>query len=158
MSWTKHQLVSQALEEIGYAGYIYDIDSNILTSIMSRLDAMLGMWNTLGIVTGYPLISGRSTGSLEDDTCLEDGAIAAVYLNLAIAIAPMFGKTIQPETKQAAKVAYTALTSKLAMPNEMNKTDGLPKGAGNKQYSRFNFYQPDQQKVSTGTGTTIELS
>lgn len=136
MAWTKREFVVQAFEEIGFSSYVFDAAPEQLNSVLRRLDAMLARWNANGIRLGYPLPSSPSDSSLNESTNVPDACVEAVYLNLAIAIAPSFGKTVAQETKQAAKAAYDALLNKLAEPMEMQLNTSIPSGAGNK-YGRF---------------------
>ena len=57
MSWTKRQFINAALEEIGLASYVFDIQPEELESALRRLDAMMADWNAKGIRIGYPLSS-----------------------------------------------------------------------------------------------------
>lgn len=138
MGWTKRDFVVQAFEEIGYASYIYDAMPEQLESVLRALDAMMATWNAKGIRIGYPLPSSPNDSSLNEETNVPDAANEAVYLNLACRIGPRFGKTLQQESKQAAKDAYDALLIKLAMPIKMQYPQTLPSGAGNKPW-RTNY-------------------
>ena len=60
---------------------------------------------------------------------MPDSANEAIYLNLAIRIAPGYGKVISPSTMANAKNALNGLQSISAKPDEMQIT-GLPRGAG----------------------------
>jgi hypothetical protein len=134
MGWTKREFVVQAFEEIGYTSYIYDAMPEQLQSVLRRLDAMMATWNAKGIRIGYPLPSSPNNSDINEQTNVPDAANEAIYLNLAIRIAPMIGKTIQQETKQAAKAAYDALLIKTAHPLQMQYPGTLPAGAGNKPW------------------------
>mgnify|MGYP000165071707 CR=1 FL=1 len=103
MSWTKRQFVDQAFEEIGYASYTFDLEPEQLQAAMRRLDSMMATWNGRGIRVGYPLPATPGAGDLDDLTDVPDYANEAIYLNLAIRIAPTVGKAVSRETKVAAK-------------------------------------------------------
>ena len=130
MSYTKRQLITQAFEEIGY-GYPYDVHPDQLQSAMRRLDAMMATWNGKGIRVGYPIPSSPESGSLDDETNVPDYINEAIYLNLAIRIAPGYGKMASLELKQSAREAFNVVLSKNTMPKERQLKD-LPAGAGNK--------------------------
>ena len=133
MSWTKRQFVSQAYEEIGYASYQYDLDPEQLQSAMRKMDSMLATWYTKGIQLGYPIPSSPENSDLDEETSVPDSANEAIYLNLAIRLAPSLGKMVMPETKLAAKAAYDAIAANAAVPQEQQIT-GLPRGAGSKYW------------------------
>lgn len=132
MSWTKRQLVEQAFEEIGLASYVFDLTPEQLQSAMRRMDAMISTWMTKGILLGYPIPLNPQNASLDDNSNIPDDSVDAVYQNLAIRIAPSFGKQISMDLKASAKMAYDSLLMKAAFPIEMQYEGTLPLGAGNK--------------------------
>ncbi len=133
MSWTKRQFIAQAYEEIGYASYQYDLDPEQLQDAMSTMDSMVATWYTKGIQLGYPIPSSPENSDLDEETSVPDSANEAIYLNLAIRLAPSLGKMVMPETKLAAKAAYDAIAANNAIPQEQQIT-GLPRGAGSKYW------------------------
>ncbi len=133
MSWTKRQFVNQAYEEIGFASYQYDLQPEQLQSAMRKMDSMVATWYAKGIQLGYPIPSSPENSDLDEETTVPDSANEAIYLNLAIRLAPSIGKMVMPETKLAAKAAYDAIAANAAVPNEQQIT-GLPRGAGSKYW------------------------
>jgi len=134
MPWTKRQFVNQAFEEIGLASYVFDLGPEQLQSALRRLDAMMATWNGKGIRIGYPLPSSPGSSDLDDDTNVPDSANEAIYTNLAIRLAPTYGKQVMPETKMVARSAYNELLMRNAMPPEMQLPGHMPAGAGNKPW------------------------
>lgn len=134
MSWTKRQFVVQAFEEIGYAGYVYDLEPEQLQAAMRRLDAMLATWNGRGVDIGYPLPSSPEQADLDEETEVPDWAAEAIYLNLAVRLGPTVGKMVPMETKVAAKAAYNQVLQQVVMPNQMRFPSSMPAGAGNKPW------------------------
>lgn len=134
MSWTKRQFVEQAYEEIGYAGYVFDLEPEQLQSAMRRMDAMLATWNAKGIRIGYPLPSSPQNSDLDDETNVPDSANEAIYTNLALKIAPTVGKAVSQDTKVSAKAAYDTLLMLAAVPPEMQLPNTMPSGSGNKPW------------------------
>lgn len=136
MSWTKRQFVEQAFEEIGYASYVFDLQPEQLQVALRRLDGLLASWNGRGIRLGYPLPSSPQLSDLDEDSNVPDAANEAIYLNLAIRLAPTVGKTVSMETKRSAKLAYTQLLSRHTQPRADRPLDRMPLGAGNKPWRR----------------------
>ena len=134
MSWTKRQFVEQAYEEIGYAGYVFDLEPEQLQSAMRRMDAMLATWNAKGIRIGYPLPSSPQNSDLDDETNVPDSANEAIYTNLAIRLSPPIGKTISAETRMVAKDSFNTLLILAAVPPEMQLPNTMPAGSGNKPW------------------------
>ena len=141
MSWTKRQFVQQAFRKAGLAAYVFDLTPDQLDSAMRDMDSMLATWNAKGIRLGYPVPTSPENSDLDQETNVPDSANEAIYLNLAIRIAPDFGKMIPPEVKVGAKLAYDALLSRAAMPMEM-QLPSMPSGAGNKPWRTENPFLP----------------
>lgn len=158
MGWTKRKFVTQAFEEIGYAAYIYDAMPEQLESVLLTLDAMMATWNAKGIRIGYPLHLSPENNLLDEETIIPDSANEAIYTNLAIRIAPRFGKTVQAETKRAAKEGFNALLTKVIQAPEMQLPHTMPLGSGNKPWRRTN--QPFVKKPDDGilTGLDSEIN
>ena len=132
MGWTKRQFVTQAFDEIGLAAYVFDLTPEQLQSALRRLDAMLASWNAKGIRLGYPIPGSPQDSNIDADTDVPDSANEAIYSNLAVKLAPSFGKTVSAETKASAKMGYDTLLSLAAMPMEMQLPGSMPSGAGSK--------------------------
>lgn len=135
MSYTKDQLVNGALEEIGIAAYEFDISAESAESALLRLDAMMMQWDARGIHLSYP-IGDPGTTSLTEDSNIPAAAWEAVITNLAIRIAPSYGKTVSIDTKIVAKNALNTLLIASTQPRKM-QLNSLPSGAGYKQGNTF---------------------
>ena len=135
MSWTKRLIILQALEEIGISSYAFDSTAGQLQSALRQLDMMMGVWVENGLIfepDPYPLSTDPSVGDLDEDTFAPAEAISAMYLNLALQLAPSYGKEVNRRTIISAKMAYTTLIANYAV--------GIPhslgtflKGAGSKR-------------------------
>lgn len=142
MGYTRRDFVNGALEEIGLASIAFDATADELVGAMRRLNAMMAEWNARGIRIGYPIPSGPNSGELDDETNVPDSAWEAVTLNLAIRIAPSYGKQVLPATMTGAKRAFNALLNLHAQPAEM-QLPVMPAGAGNKPWRYDGTYLPD---------------
>lgn len=158
MSYTKRQFIELAFDEIGL-GYPYSINSDQYEPALKKLDAMMAQWNAKGIRVGYPIPSSPENSDIADETNVPDSANAAIYLNLAIRIAPSFGKQLSIETKQYAKQSYNTLLSITTMPQERQIT-GLPKGAGNKPYrlGGSDFMPPPTDPLLAGQDGELDFN
>lgn len=142
MGWTKRQFVEQAFEEIGLAAYVYDLTPEQLQSALRRLDAMMAGWGANSIRIGWPMPSTPDASDLDADTKVPDVANEAIYLNLALRMAPGFGKVLSPDTKADADAAYSNLLNQTAAPTpERQFPNTLPRGAGTKPWRSFNSNQ-----------------
>lgn len=159
MGYSKRQFVSAALEEIGLSSYIFDLQPEQLESAMRRLDGMMADWNGKGIRLGYPLPGSPQDSMLDEPTGVPDSANEAIYTNLAIRLAPSYGKAVMPETKANANNSYNTILSRACMPPQMQLPSSLPLGAGNKPW-RFDdpFLRPPIDPVLAGPDGHIEYN
>lgn len=140
MGYTKRQFVTGAFEEIGLADYVFDLQPEQLQSAVRRLDSMMMEWNAQGIRLGYPIASSPQDSDLDTETNTPDSAWEAVITNLAIRIAPGYGKAVSPDTKVSAKGAYNILLQRATYPLEQQLPSTMPIGQGNKPWRWDNPY------------------
>lgn len=108
MPWTKRHIVSEAFAEIGKGSYTFDMQPEEYQMALRRLDAMMATWGAAAnIRIGYS--GGNGFGEVSDETEVPDWAVSAMYLNLAISLAPAYGKTVSPDTKINAKQALDSI-------------------------------------------------
>jgi len=143
MSYTKGELVSAAFEEIGIAEYEFDISPEQVESGIRRLDMMMATWASKKISLSFP-ISKLENSYPSDDSNIPDWAWEAVVTNLAIRIAPSFGKSVSPDTKVIAKESYNAMLAKFSKPREI-QFSSMPKGAGYKTTDQR--FTPDPEEI-----------
>jgi hypothetical protein len=160
MGWTKRQFVAQAFDEIGLASYVFDLTPEQLQSALRRLDTMLSSWNAKGIRLGYPLPSSPQDSDLDEQTNVPDSANEAIYTNLAIKLAPSYGKQVLPDTKSTAKESYNTLLSIAAMPNQQQMPSTMPFGSGNKPWRTYDnpFVRPPIDHVLAGGDGRIDFN
>lgn len=149
MGYSKRQFVAAAFEEIGLASYAFDLQPQQFESALRRLDAMMASWNALGIRLGYPLPSSPQFSDLDAQSEVPDSANEAIITNLAIKLAPGYGKQVMPETKATAKETYNTLLSRAAVPMEQQLPSTMPSGAGNKPWRVYDdpFLRPPVDPV-----------
>lgn len=134
MSWTKREIITQAFGELGLASYVFNLTAEELQDAMRRLDTMMGLWATRNIIFDpvYPQPATYGEGDIDDDTNAPDDALEPMYLNLAIRMAPSFGKTPSPDTRAVAKAGYTTMLGQYVVGTQVS-LKGTIKGAGAKQ-------------------------
>ena len=159
MSWTKREFINQAFNEIGLASYVFDLTPDQLQSALRQMDSMMAEWNARGIRISYPLPSTPSESSLDSLTNVPDSANAAIYKNLAVMLAPAYGKTSSPDTKADAKGSLGVLESLSATPPIMQFKGTLPLGAGNKSWigNRGPFVEAPSIYIEAGPDTVLDF-
>lgn len=158
MGYSKRQFVTAALEEIGLASYVFDLQPEQLEFAMRRLDAMMADWNGKGIRLGYPLPGSPQDSDLDEQTLVPDSAFEAIICNLGIRLAPSYGRQVMIETKATAKQAYDILLQRATYPLEKQLPAQMPSGAGNKPWRMYDnpFVRPPYQPVDAGPDGPIE--
>jgi len=160
MGWTNRDIINQAFEEIGLAGYVFDLQPQQIESAVRRLDAMMATWNGKGLRLGYPVPNSPGSGDPDENTNVSDMAVEAMILNLAVRIAPIYGKTVSPDTKATAKGAYNQLMAQAARPIEMQRDAySIPAGAGHKGWrdSRDPFLVQPTDELQAGPDSLLEF-
>lgn len=133
MSWTKREIITQAFAELGLASYVFNLTADELQDAMRRLDTMMALWTARNVIFDpvYPQPATYGAGDLDDDTNAIPEAIEPMYLNLAIRLAPSFGKAPSPDTRAAAKSGYNTLLAQYVVGAQVS-LQGTIKGAGAK--------------------------
>lgn len=135
MSWTKKQLAKLAFSELGLARYAYDLRPEQWQEAVAVMESMVAAWNEEGIRIGFSVSSDPESVDPDVASGIPDWANRPVYMNLAIALAPRYGKTPSSFTAAAARSGYDALALRMAMPVGRQLPAGTPVGAGNKPWS-----------------------
>lgn len=160
MGWTKFELIGSAFEEIGLAAYEFDLTSEEQASALRRADALAASWNALGIRIGYALPSTPGGSDINDQSGITDDAYEAFYTNLAVRLAPTFGKTVSQDTRIAAKQSYDALLARVsANPPEVQLPGTMPAGAGNRRFRGTirPFLTPPTRAIQAGPDADLEF-
>ena len=133
-SWTKREIILQALEEIGIHSYEYDSTAEDLQSALRQLNSMMGTWINDSIVFDpeYPLSTTIADTNIDADTNAPAEAIEPMYLSLAARLAPNYGKAASPDTKLNARIGFTGLLRNYVASDEYSLGRFL-RGAGAKR-------------------------
>jgi len=159
MSWTKKEIIEQAFDTIGLASYNFDLEPEQFESALKKLDAMFGTWNGYGIRLAYPTHDTPANSDITSDSEIPDWAFEAAYLNLAIRIAPSYGKAISPDVKQFAKSAYNNILNKTTQIKEYQIQD-LPRGQGSKywRYAGSRTLPKADEPLTDGSNEEIDFN
>ncbi|MDB4278434.1 packaged DNA stabilization gp4 family protein [Deltaproteobacteria bacterium] len=159
--WTKRQLIEQAFDELGLADYVFQLGPQPLESAMRKMDAMMGAWNAKGVRLGYPIPTSPDNSDLDDSSGLPDSANEAVFLNLAIRLAPSYGKVVSVATRQFAKLSLDGLMGLSGVPAQLQPRQGTVAGAGhwNNRRGRLTnpFLSPPNDPLLAGNDGEIVL-
>jgi len=159
MSYTKRQFIEAGFEEAGLAAYFFSLTPDQLQSALRRLDGMMGTWDGKGIRIGWPLTTSPENSDLDTETGAPANAVEAIYLNLTLRIAPMFGKTLSNDTQKNARQALNELIARHTQPPGKKLPTTLPIGAGHRHHHGIhdNFVRPPAETIDTAFDGEIEL-
>jgi P22 tail accessory factor len=143
MGWAKRQFIQQAFNEIGLGSYFFDLSPEQLQHALVTLESMIGGFYTNGIMIGYPISGDVHNADIDEATDVPFNLTQPVYTNLAVALAPAYGKTPPPETKLAANNGYTLLCMQAAKPKKVRLPLDMPLGAGNKRVL-YRYVEPEE--------------
>jgi hypothetical protein len=121
---------------------------------------MMADWNGKGIRLGYPLPGSPQDSELDEPTLVPDSANQAILTNLAIRLAPSYGKMLMPETKAVAKDSYNTLLQRATAPIPQQLPATMPSGAGNKPWRVYDnpFLRPPVDPVDAGPDGPIQYN
>lgn len=159
MSWTKRELITEALGELGL-GAAFDITPEEYDSALRRLDTMLAVWDAKGIRLGYPLPATPDASDLDQDSNLPDAALEPVYINLALRLAPGYGKTVSIDSRRNASDGYDRLQIDAAQPLPPQQPNTMPRGAGNKPWRPLSspfFPKPTDSPLQVTSGGDLNI-
>ncbi len=138
----KGEYVSGAYEQLAIWGITADPEPQEIVKALVRLNGLMLQWENRNIFLGWNV----GAEDPNDESGLPDWAQEAVFTNLALKIAPLYGRMATTDQKQEAANAYEAIT--LNNLCNMEYPDTMPVGAGNQRYgysSRRFFVETDPE-------------
>jgi len=160
VSWTKRQIVDQALDDIGLASSSYDLSADQLQSALLKLDRLVASWGSRGIRFGWPMSSSPATADLDTDSGAPDYALDAMCYGLAVALAPGYGKSVPSELAALAGSSLRALILRTSsIPPEMRMPRTMPRGAGQKAWRQpaYPFIDELDEDISVAGDGVIDF-
>lgn len=154
---TKKQLIDLAFAEIGF-GPDFNVTPVDQEAALKRMDSMMGTWNAKGIRVGYVLPNNPEDADIDSESGVTDAAQEAVYMNLALRLAPGYGKQLSQDTRITARQGYDVLLSRAVYPQPQQMPNTMPRGAGNRpwQYGR-QFYPTPPDVIDAGADDPLNF-
>ncbi|TNE61197.1 MAG: hypothetical protein EP341_00840 [Sphingomonadales bacterium] len=145
---TKRQIIQLSFDQLGMGTYVYDMQTEDWTSGLMRLNALMAEWGLSDIATGFPMTDNPIAGELDDDSGLSAGLIRGVSAQLAVDLAPGYGKQISDDTKRAAAQGRRiAIANDITIPTRKIDNMSVPAGAGYKQRFGTVLQSEDENEV-----------
>jgi hypothetical protein len=138
---TKGALVIRALGKIGIANYVFDIEAEEDNSALRQLDSLASDWQSKLEDFGYIQPATRGTSSPSDVSGINAADEDAFIYNLAVLLAPDYGKTPSPFVLRRAADTRSGLFIRYARKYDYQISDKIPVGAGNRFWLKSRFPQ-----------------
>ena len=112
---TKGQVADLIAEELGRAGYDFDIQPGEVLSWLRKMDALLAQWQAQGITLNYNFPASFGTSKPTDMMGVPDAALDTIAAWVAMRVAPGIGKTMSTESRKAMADGLSLLRSETAV-------------------------------------------
>lgn len=133
MPWTNEDIIKEAFAEIGLGAVAYSLQPEDIQTALRRMNLMLAEWGADGIDVGYTAVDTPDADDFDEDSEINTDAVRAVILNLAIEIAPNYGKQVSTRTLIEAKNGKRrAKRDSITVPAKVLDNGAIPAGAGHK--------------------------
>jgi len=132
---TRAVILRRAFSRIGVADYEFDVTPDERADARTTLDAMLAEWDGNGVPLGYVPSDDEDNDGVEMTTPL--WADAAIWNNLAMRLAPEFGKMPAGDLRRDAKRGYDLCVSKVTVVPTERRASKRIYGGGDRFYRRF---------------------
>ena len=122
---------------------------------MTGASGSMASWASVSRAFGYAEVSGA-----DDETAIPSWANRAVIMNLAMEMAPEYGKQVTPALARAAADSMWLLKNRLAGELEVFYPNTLPVGQANNEYDVYTFFfaNPAVNFLLTNDGASLLLS
>ena len=132
---TALQIVNGTAEKLGVKTAEIPLEAVDYQLILTELNDMLSEWADSGITPTFTEVS-RAT----DIVNINRDAVGAVKINLAVRMAPAFGRAVTPALANSANTSYNRLLASVVYIGEVAYPDTLPLGSGNERCVRDNRF------------------
>jgi hypothetical protein len=139
-SITKGALVIRALGKIGIASYVFDTEAEEDVSALRQLDSMAARWQSKLEPFGYRQPDTNGTSLPSDQAGIEEADVDAFVSNLAVLLAPDYGKQPAGALNKQAAESRSEMFTRYARRVEYQLPRRTPTGAGNDRFLGRRFF------------------
>lgn len=157
MAILKSDLVKQALAKLAITGFDTEVNPEEIRAGVITLEELMAAWDASGIQIGYAFAPEAEAALAEAPSNVPDIARKAIINQLAIELAPQYGKEPSQLIYMSAASGMSSLLNAIAYIPEMNYGRRMPRGSGNTfRWTRWTrFYREPQTLASEGNGPII---
>lgn len=151
---TKGDIVDQAFIQLRISGLTSNASPEDSKMAAVVLESMMLAWTNKGLNLGWIKDADITDPDLQEDSGLSDSSYEAAYVNLAVKLAPAFGK---PPTQldSFARELYAGLFS-TELPVQQNN-EYMPLGSGNRCGAFTPAYQESSEPIDIENDGNITI-
>ena len=128
---TRGEIIQRAFDEIAVQAYVFDLSGDELASALRAFDNMLSSYAGEGIDLGY--VPPADGAAMSDEMGTPAWADKPLALNLAVELAPSYGKTPSAETRRAARRGDALIRAKSLKTAVLRRPVNALVGAGDRR-------------------------
>lgn len=151
---TKGDIVRQAFQHLRISGLTNKARNEDTQLALQTLESMLLAWTNKGLNLSWNKSPDFVDPDPQEDSGISDADYEAIYVNLAVKLAPAFGK---PTTQldSFARELYAGLFS-TELPTQQNNTY-MPLGSGNRRGACAPVYQQANEPIDVENDGNITI-
>lgn len=151
---TKGDIVRQAYIELRISGLTNRATPEDTQIALRKLDSMMLAWTNKGLNLSWNKSDDFTDPDPQEDSGISDADYEAIYVNLAVKLAPAFGK---PPTQldSFARELYAGLFS-TELPTQQNN-EYMPLGSGNRRGAYTPVYQEGNEPIDVENDGNITI-
>jgi hypothetical protein len=139
---TALQIVNAVAERLGVKTAEIPLEAVDFQVILSELNDMLSEWADSNITPTFNEVSNST-----DTVNIERDAVGAVKSNLAVRVAPIFGRMVTPALAESASTTRRRLLANVVNIRPVAFPDTLPIGSGNECFDNSaRFFDANKQE------------
>ncbi len=151
---TKGDIANRALECLRISGLTSKASPSDTRLALQAMEAMMLSWTNKGLNLSWIKSPYFTDPDPQEDSGISDASYEAVYVNLAVRLAPEFGKT--PNQLDAmAKELYAGLFD-TTLPVQQNN-EYMPLGSGNRRGVYATVYQSSSETIDIENDGNITI-
>lgn len=131
---TKKAIVEHAFGEIGMASYVFALQAEDIQQGLTLLEQLMARFDGQGILLNWPFADDMLNPEGSVEVFLPPYAVSGVTAQLAIDLAPFYGKQPNPTTFKRAYDGFTTMAAIGSVPNPARMNTLTPMGSGNRNY------------------------
>lgn len=149
------KIVERALGAIQVRASEQPITASEMSTGIAYLNDLMASWASVSRAFGFTEVVNA-----DDETAIPDWANRAVISNLAMEMAPEYGKQVTPALVRMASDSLRLLKNRLAGELEVFYPNTLPVGSANNEYDVYTYFfsNPAINFLLTDDGSSLLLS